>query len=285
MKMNETDIKYFAGLLDADGCVSLRFITSKGVRRVSVGLSLSQRESHAAPVLQLCELFNVTPHYRDGKVEFSAARKTKLLAFADRVCKYMVVKGSLLRFAVDSAYQRESSTVSPEEEQSLRKEFTERRRIGGPVKSIKHVSSSWAAGFLDGDGNYSMRLRKTKNGRSDDLCVRVGLTKTEKVLALQKLADRFGGVLHKERDKRGYFNWRLSLGKGNKKLAVSFLKDMRKRSKVKREKIEKLLHYHTRAAQTELEGPHCGKLQSSTQKGVVSKTKKVHNLCPASCPC
>lgn len=237
IKLKETDIKYLAGLLDADGCVFIFHTQVKGKQYVYPEVSISGNEEHVGDYFRwLGECLNLRP-VRDQKQLRLTIRGRKLRPLADRLVKYMVVKGALLRWVCDVT---ENSIITDEELEGILMELKDRRRQGGAVKPRNFVGLSWIAGFLDGDGNYALQQRG--GGRSTLVFVRAGVTKEEKVPALWYLKKTLGGSIRETA--KGTVTWYLGLGKGHRSRAMKFLKEMRKRSRIKKGKIDKMIRWH-----------------------------------------
>ena len=242
MKLKETEVKYLAGLIDSDGSIGFSVSTFEkkdGTVQVIPRITVVQGKAGHAVISHFAGRIGI-PVISAGNEKLAIyIQGRRAIALFDRISKYLVVKGVPYKFAVDNA-----GHIAKTEYPELRERLIDARRMGGPVKPINFVSMSWIAGFLDGDGSYTLRQRRTKFGMSNDLNVRVGVTKVEKVHALKLLYKTLGGTIRLTPDKRGYYRWHLSLGKGNRQRAIRFLREMRKRSFVKVAKIEQMLKFH-----------------------------------------
>ena len=236
LKLKETTIKYLAGIFDADASVGFssdRRVKRNGKINILPTLSFCQGEAGYALVEWLAEQAGV-PVNTNRQTGVKAIRLTgrKLSPLADRLVKFMVVKGSRLAFVVD--YCREHKEVTIEEFRRIQEEA---RRLHGPKKPRNFVSSAWMAGWMDGDGYYTFRHRRNTVELSANCDVKI----VEKHHALELIHKTYGGSLRKPGE---LLRWRLGLGKGNRARAMKFLKAMHKFSRIKREKTLMMLRFH-----------------------------------------
>ncbi len=249
MKFKETEIKYLAGILDADGCIGLAFKEEgSGQYRVHPTIQLAQGPAGHELIRWLAEMTGVKPRVREDAL-FWWLQGRKASALADRVIKFMVVKGKALRWVLDVTSR--IRVVSSEQKVALQHELARRRRDAGPMKPRNFVGAAWIAGFLDGDGHYSLRRWTHRGKEKVALSVSVSIRKPEKVIAIEFLQKTLGGTIR--RNKRGDLIWFLGLGKGHRSRAVPFLRQMRKFTKVKSSKIQAMIEFHKAAAQTKCE--------------------------------
>ena len=249
MKFKETEIKYLAGILDADGCIGLAFKDEgNGQYRVHPTIQLAQGPAGHGLIRWLAGMTGVKPRRRDDALYWWLQGR-KASAIADRVIKFMVVKGKLLRWVLEVT--SETRVVSAEQKVDLQRELAKRREDAGPMKPRNFVGTAWIAGFLDGDGHYSLRRWKHRGKEKVALSVSVSVRKPEKVIAIEFLQKTLGGNIRE--NSRGDIIWFLGLGKGHRSRAVPFLKQMRKLTKVKFSKIQAMIEFHKAAAQTKCE--------------------------------
>ena len=253
IKLKETDIKYLAGLVDSDGSVGLHrhsFVRTDGKRKVYAILQLTQGP-HGRDYLQfLTDALGIRLYHskRNGKEEFSLILKgRKLKTLADRLVKFMVVKGAVLKWLIDDV---NGAIVDDVEYSRLMEELRRRRKAGGPVKPRNFVGMSWIAGFLDGDGAYRLKVCKG----CTECRVRVCVKAEEKVIALRYLQKTLGGNLYGP-NSSGYYFWTLGLGKGNRSRAIRFLMQMRKRTRIKFNKIDSMIRWHEHQQRLSRETP------------------------------
>jgi hypothetical protein len=239
--ITETKAKYFAGLIDADGCYYFQR-NAQGYLRGCFTISQSSLGKLAVEELAgLTEKRVTQTTYKtkagDEKIKYTVliSSREDLKSFNDRLLKFLVVKGTIAKFVSDKVIELKNTKISEKDFELLQSTAKGVREFGGAVKPRNFVSSAWVAGFLDGDGNYSIK-------RGAYCHAWVSVSKREKVQAIKFLVDKFGG----SHSKTGTAdNWYLGLGKGKRQLAVKFLKQMRKHSIVKQDKIEMMLNIHS----------------------------------------
>lgn len=247
MKMKETEVKYFAGLIDADGCINVGYVPKRNnpdVGYLRISLTLKQGAEGRLAVERLAEVFQYKVQISKCGRYFCVAitSRKKLRAFADRLCKFMVVKGKPLREILDR--YGDVREVSRQEFRRIQEEVRKLREQGGPVKPRNFVGNAWIAGFLDGDGNYCLRKGRCKLGKASlNVNINVTVKKREKLEALMLLQKTLGGSLIDVAG--GKVRWRLGLGKGNRSRALRLLPKLRKFSMIKKAKISKIISFHS----------------------------------------
>lgn len=217
-KITETKAKYLAGLLDADGWMGFGWKTdSKCYPR----LVLRQNDPK---VLNWIENNIGLGWFTEDSWNISSKRDFELLL--PHILKHMVIKAKLWTWVW--------TTENPSKE-----EWKERRRNDvGPLKSKKHPTWAWVAGYIDGDGWLSKTKRKDTKGYT----IRVGvLSSHSDKIAVELLYKAFGGNLC---IKEEGIQWQRGLGKGNSSFAIRFLNKLVKHLVRKKYKAEQILHYH-----------------------------------------
>ena len=240
--MKETDIKYLAGLLDADG--SFFFNYTSGYTYLTIALDLSDSiDKDFKYTHWLCEELGVKPCIgnRDpsrwaNQAKITISRRSSLEQLVPRLLKYLVIKGKHLNTLYDKWRELRGIKSSKEEVDKLREFVTESRENVGPIRTKSWLPKAYIAGYLDGDGSYCLRRKGGKYyveavSHQDDRVVQDLLLK------------QLGGRLRI--DNQGYVRWTRTLGKTQKSFAVPFLKDMVRHSRLKKWKIEQLLKYHS----------------------------------------
>lgn len=240
----ETEIKYLSGLLDADGWMSFKFCkTAAGKKYIYliVGLSAAESVDKHGFVKSLGDYMGSVMKITYDKETYSDANKwhvqgrSELNKLVPRLIKHMVVKGAHWSRLFNIYTELKGCDVTDIEEEL--KEFSlESRAYGGPLKPKKHPTWAWVAGYLDGDGCYTLSRTRT---------LHVGcITHRDDLHGVELLHKAFGGTIYAPRDEDNTVLWRRGLGKNNKDFAVPFLKKVHSHSKLKRWKIEQLLNFH-----------------------------------------
>jgi len=230
----ETESKYLAGLLDADG--SLSFVHKGGYLSLMLHLSMSEsidRDGKYAKYLS-SKVGKLHTRKRDDnwaiQNEWVIYARNEHEAVLPHIIKHMVVKGKKWQFMLETLRESKAKKFSEEEFLALREQAN---AMTGPVKPKSHPTWAWVAGYIDGDGWYMMRDR----GRQVERQVGV-VSHIDHPAGLELLHKAFGGVLKED---RGHLRWIKNLGPRDKQFAIDFLKKMVNHSNLKKWKIEQIL--------------------------------------------
>ncbi len=247
--MNESLVKYLAGLLDADG--SLSFEAHKGYDdRVRISLKLHlvasdtiDRNGFVASLPSLTGMGKVS-RYNDRYTQWFVCHRAELEMLLPRLIKHMIIKAQHWQWLLEfwrgwRSQEKGQKSMSVEEYEALAQASRESRRERvGPIKPKNHPTWAWVAGYLDGDGCYSFRTSKNKNMR---LSVTAHVTDVHGLEFLQKA---FGGTIKDGARTKNVKVWWRGLGPANRSFALGFLSKVVKHSRLKRHKIEQMIHFH-----------------------------------------
>ncbi len=246
--MNESLVKYLAGLLDADG--SLSFENHLGYDgRVRVGLKLHlvaadtiDKHGFVASLPALTGFGNVSRN--DLYVQWQVGHRAHLEMLLPRVIKHMVIKAQHWQWLLDFWREwrsqekgQKSMTVEEWEKLSLSSKESRKTRVG-PIKPKNHPTWAWVAGYLDGDGCFSFRTSKNKNMR---LSVSAHVSD---IIALEFLQKAFGGTIKNNSHKENIRVWWRGLGPSHSSFVLRFLPKLVGHSRLKKHKIEQMIHFH-----------------------------------------
>lgn len=230
----ETESKYLAGLLDADGC--LTFVNNQGYLHMTMELSMSESIDIDGKYAQYLssKVGKLYTRKREDNWAIQNSwvirKRNDLEAFLPHVIKHMVVKGAKWNRMLEIFRSMKAERISDVDLRDFREETS---LLLGPVKHKNHPTWAWVAGYIDGDGWYLKRVRPKQ------IEMHVGaVSHLEHGEGLRLLHKAFGGVLKND---RGHLRWIKNLGPRDKKFAVFFLKKMVNHSKLKRWKIEQML--------------------------------------------
>jgi hypothetical protein len=250
----ETQIKYLAGLIDADGSLFFHFREYKeGVHNVTLKLVLQQSISidHNGAFMkslpeyfgfnQEIELASQNPNWADAN-RWTVNNQKDLNMLIPRLTKHMVIKAKHFDRLLNEYNSLYGKSVTTEDMMALKELATVSRSDTGPLKPKKHPTWAWVAGYLDGDGCYYMRNRKKNWGVSTELLVRV-VAHNDDICGLGLLEKAFNGNFKKSTNEDTHY-WTRNLGNADKAFALHFLRKMHMHSQLKRHKIELMLHYH-----------------------------------------
>lgn len=230
----ETESKYLAGLLDADGCLTYGY--NNGYLSLTMCISMSESIDKDGKMAQYLSSKVGSLYTRKRKEEWSVQnewvvrKRSDLEKLLPHVIKHMVVKGSQWSLMLETFRNYKGVGITEQDLEALREESSKCR---GPLKPKNHPTWAWVAGYIDGDGWYLCRERKYYTERH------VGVVAhKDHVEGLKLLHKAFGGVL---KDDRGHVRWIKNLGNRDITFAKRFLKKMVNHSKLKKWKIERLL--------------------------------------------
>lgn len=240
--MNETDIKYLAGLLDADGSFFYNYSSNRAYLTVALDLTTGI-DKDMKFTNWLCQELGVRPsvHKRPlnaagvDSIKIVVSKRATIEMLVPRLLKYLVVKGSHLKRLYDKWTEVRGRRLSDDEVSELKEFTTNSRKIASPVKPREWLPKAYVAGFIDGDGCYCMKKSSGTYNVSTVSHVQ------DRVIA-DLLFKQYGGRIHYQED---WIRWVHPLGRTNKSFAIKFLRDMHKHSRLKRHKIEAFLHYHS----------------------------------------
>lgn len=234
---SESEIKYLAGLLDADGCLSLnKYNTAKGTFvRLELALAASESIDRHGYIFSLGERAGnvTTTKYTNGwsaSHKWRVGKTSELNQLLPRIIKHMVIKGAHWNRLYNFYLDNKGSCIGDFDV----REFSEAsRKETGPIKAKSHPTWAWVAGYLDGDGSYSIKGRVL---RMSVVC------QDSDVVGIHLLHKAFGGQLYNYDN--DYPRWKRNLGPSDSQFAVNFLKKVHRHSRLKKHKIEQMLAFH-----------------------------------------
>jgi intein/homing endonuclease len=258
--MKESLVKYLAGLLDADGSMSFGFKRDYNREdtffislRISLAASDKVDRQGFVESLPFETGMGVTSRYGKHKqyINWIISKRSHIEMIVPRLVKHMVVKGKHWNwmFTLWRKHLKGQKTFSSHNREMLTQAVKESRKTqAGPLKPKKHVTWAWLAGYLDGDGCYSYRSGKYKGYRD-----RVYKQWTIKVTAIAHITDIvvldllkkcFGGRIVPMNKSQNIMIWERSLGYQSRSFALNFLPKVAKHSRLKRHKIDRMIHHH-----------------------------------------
>jgi hypothetical protein len=261
--VNESLVKYLAGLLDADG--SLSFESHRGYDdriRISLKLHLTAAETidtdgFVASLPELTGFGSVNRYENGGRfyVQWFVGHRADLEMLVPRLIKHMVIKARHWQWLMD--YWRDYRSQAKGQKSLSETEWAElsaasresRRTRVGPIKPKNHPTWAWLAGYLDGDGCFSFRTSKNKNMR---------LSVTAHVMdisVLEFLQTAFGGTLKPNSARSSVMVWWRGLGPSHTSFVLRTLPYLVKHSRFKRHKIEQMIHFHRHRQRLSVSAP------------------------------
>jgi len=248
VKVNESLVKYLAGLLDADGSLSFKFNPINGGYRVGLEMNLTAAESvdrdgkFVKSLPNITGFGSVTTRQREN---WSPVNEWRIYSARDfnmllpRVVKHMVIKGKHWENLYKYYSSLKGEVLSEMDVVRLKEISKNSRKFSGPIKPKNHPTWAWIAGYIDGDGSLSFKDHPSGHGKKLQVSV---ISHKDDSIGLSLLYKAFGGYLYN----RGHDNcseWKHNLGVRDKSFAIKFLTKLVNHSKLKRYKIEQMLHY------------------------------------------
>lgn len=239
--MNETDIKYLAGLLDADGSMFFNYTDNRVYLTIALDLSTGI-DKDMKYTGWLCDKLNIRPcvtkrelSAKDSfSIKITISKRTTLETLVPRLLKYLVIKGKHLQNLYNKYRELRGQKLSNDEISKLKEFVIESRTNVGPIREKSWLPKAYVAGFIDGDGCYVMKRS------SGSYNVNIVSHLNDRIVA-DLLHKQYGGRVHYQEN---WIRWVHPLGKQSKDFAISFLRDMHRHSRLKKWKIEQFLNYH-----------------------------------------
>ena len=258
--MNETLVKYLAGLLDADGSLSLAFKHDQNREgRHFIGLVLSLASSDAVDKHGFVETLpkitgmGTTSRYGEKRqfISWKISKRAHLEMLLPRLIKHMCIKAKHWQWLLETwrEARSENKTCSNTERIALMDASKESRKLRvGPLRPKNHPTWAWLAGYLDGDGWYNYRsgvYKKRGANPSRQWSINVGAAAhINDAEVLEFLQRSFGGKIRDHGQSDNVKVWVRSLGHQNRSFALRFLPKLAKHSRLKRHKIDAIIHHH-----------------------------------------
>ena len=256
--MDESLVKYLAGLLDADGSLSFQFRLGRNTDdSYHLGLQLILHSSKAVDVHgfvhSLPALTGFGSTYDEGdKGQFhrwSVSSRADLEMLIPRLTKHMVVKATHWQWMFETWRERRGPPLPQSERDALAAAAKESRRARkGPLKPKNHPSWAWLAGLLDGDGWYTHKRYKCgvyKGTQYWNWQMSVGVVAhREDAYVLDFIKKAHGGRIEEHGQTESVLRWKRNLGPKDADFALGFLQYLARHAHLKRHKIETMIAHH-----------------------------------------
>lgn len=291
--MNESLVKYLAGLLDADGSLSFMFANKDELGNYSLSLLIYLCASEGidkngfvkdlpnltgmghASVIQPKDTVICGKQTRQGhKINvWQVSKRADLEMLLPRLIKHMVIKARHWQWLLDVWREKRGTQITAELKEALVAASKESRRTNaGPVKPKNHPTWGWLAGYLDGDGSYQCYCKSDSRQLTRWTISVSAVAHINDRCVLDFLCQAFGGSIYKD-NRSPALHWRRMLGYQNRSFAERFLPHLAKHARFKRDKIDAILHHHRQ--RLSIPGPerHYCEIQGC------DKPVKGHGLC------
>lgn len=291
--MNESLIKYLAGLLDADGSLSFQFVNKDKSSSYGVGLLIYLCASEGIDKNGFVkDLPNLTGMGGASAIQpkdviicgkptkqrqtinvWQVSKRADLEMLLPRLIKHMVIKAKHWQWLLDVWREKRGDRISEKVKEALVTASKESRRTNvGPIKPKNHPTWAWLAGYLDGDGSYIYSSKTRQNGCALWTIAVSAVAHINDRCVLDFLHRSFGGEVY-EVKRSPTLQWRRMLGYQNRSFAEQFLPKLSKHARFKRDKIDAILHHHRQ--RLSIPGPD---RQYCTIEGCNGRVKG-HGLC------
>jgi len=255
--MNESTVKYLAGLIDSDGSISFNFNNpNKDKSAYTLSLKVSIASSNAVDfhgfIASLPGLtgFGSVDRHGDKRqfTRWTVTSRSDLEMLAPRLVKHMFTKAKHLQRMLEKWREMRGRLISVDECNALR-EFSRASRCDtGPLKPKNFPSWGWLSGYLDGNGCFRSSRCKSGTYKGKQMyrqqCSVQAACHIGDVLVLEFIQRAHGGYIKKHSKSDNCMVWERNLGKSDRSFALSFLPRLVRHSKIKKHKIEQLIAFH-----------------------------------------
>jgi len=194
------NVKYYAGLFDADGCFDFRPTKrDNGLYYINISATLYQKDIRVFD--ELVKEYGVEVKATKG-CSYIRLHGSKAQMFMNIIKNHLVIKKEVVEYLLSI----KGSTVK--DIKALRSLVKQKRGESSPEKN--YPSRQWLAGYVDGDGCLYSSFRKKDGNLEFKLAVVSHKTQEAGLLLIKKA---FGGFITKQGDVRKY-NLSLSVNKG-----------------------------------------------------------------------
>jgi hypothetical protein len=246
--MNESLVKYLAGLADADGSLSFMFSPPRPGSEVFYASLMFNIAS--SDVVDTHGFINSLPQVTGfGSVyalpkkckAWSVTKRSDLEMLLPRLIKHMVVKGKHWQWLLDTRRQQRGVPLTKQqcEQLSIASKKSRAENVG-PIKPKNHPSWAWLAGYIDGDGHFCYRNRN----RNGCLNINVGATahRNDAAIVFPFIQKAVGGRIYEDSTAPNVQRWRRNLGPAEADFVLGFLPKLARHSRFKRHHIDHILH-------------------------------------------
>lgn len=240
-KLKENQIKYLAGLLDADGSLSLTH--NNGYLGLILNLELAESCDRDGKYIKSLYSFGGNLYTRKREETWSqtntwrVGKRSELEMLLPRVIKHMVIKAKHWNYLLSLFREYQGKHISVNEYDLLQEQSRVSRTNAGPLHEKIHPTWAWVTGYLEGDGWFMLRNRpKQVEIQTGAVC------QMSDVVALKLLQKAFGGVVKED---RGHMRWIRNLGPRDASFAKRFCTKLVQHSQLKTHKLEQILAFHS----------------------------------------
>lgn len=248
--MNESLVKYLAGLLDADGSLFFQFnpINDRYNIILRLNLTAASRIDKHSFLEELTKYFGHTSYSTDRKYKmWQVAKRADLEMLLPRLIKHMIVKAKHWQWLLETWREFRGGNISADQKIGLQEQSKKSRaENAGPIKAKNHPTWAWVAGYLDGDGHYSFhRWLNKKTGYTRWIIGCGAVSHINDKCALEFLQKAFGGHISvHSKTCTHVLRWYRAMGKADASFALNFLPNIVVHSRLKKHIVESIIHHH-----------------------------------------
>jgi len=172
---------------------------------------------------------------------WTVAKRAHVEMLVPRLIKHMVIKAKHWSWLMDRWRDSRGGSLTLGQRETLTAASKESRKLVGPLRAKNFPTWAWVAGYLDGDGWYRQRYSASQNYWS----MHVGaVAHANDAHALMFLCETFGGSIRDHGQSPFVKVWTRNLGIKDSSFALRFLPKVAKHSRLKRHKIDQMIHHH-----------------------------------------
>lgn len=252
--MKESFIKYLAGLLDADGCLSLNFKKSSSGKyflHLRLSLTASSAVDRDFKILKtvhketgigrISKSTRLTDINGDVSWKWEVGKRGEIETILPRIIKHSVIKGKHFQRLLDMYRKLKGRPLTLKQVDALKKWSKRSRLKSGPVKPKKHPTWAWAAGYIDGDGCLTYKYYPDKHWYKMDIHV---ITQETDSCGIELLQKAFKGEIYNKKEHLKV--WKRNLGYADFSFVKRFLPKLIQYSLIKRYHMEQILAIHNK---------------------------------------
>lgn len=248
--MNESLVKYLAGLMDADGSLSFAFKcdpNKEDCHYLSLTLTLASSDAvdRAGFIESLPALTGFGTVSRYGKTKqfktWAVNKRADVEMLVPRLIKHMVIKAKHWSWLLEQWRESRGIGLPRVKRDELSAASKDSRKRVGPLRHKNYPTWAWVAGYLDGDGWYRHRYSASANYWSMHVGAVAHATDMHGLLFLR---ETFGGSIRDHGQSPLVRVWVRNLGVKDSSFALRFLPKVAKHSRLKRQKIDQMIHHH-----------------------------------------
>lgn len=240
--INESEMKYLAGLLDADGSLSVTH--NNGYLGLVLNLELAESCDRDGEYIKslAARAGNIYTRKREENWAqtntWKVCKRSELEQLLPLIIKHMVIKAKHWNTLLNLFREYQGKLLTDGQMKVLRDISELSRKDVGSLYPKKHPTWAWTTGYIEGDGWFLIRKREKQ------IEMHVGVVShIDDRVGIDLLYKAFGGVI--KTDSKGYLRWIKNLGPRDSAFVARFLPKLIQHSRLKRHKMEQIVSIHS----------------------------------------